>query len=130
MRLSYSSSLCIRARCKRCGSEPSFFYYVADKFLTKYIKPKSEALAPVSSFYLKADPKHFKGIAFFGCNLQGVAKVGARFYQYHKNRYVTGKMPVLITLTCKCGKSTWLVPNEKKRSKADRYFDKNLKYSL
>lgn len=131
MRFSYSSSMCVRARCKYCKNEPKYFFYKAiNGVVFKFEPEQNKDQNIISNFYLYSTPKHFTKNSHFSTFIQAHYKTSPRYFQYHKEKYEGKRMPVIIALTCTCGRSVWHTPNEKKRNKADRYFDFNIKYLL
>lgn len=128
MRLPYSSTMGVRNRCKHCKSYITYFFYIASKGIHSEIRRIPIPRPVKSNFHLHASPKDFK--SNFGYSLQSYRSCSPKFRQYLKNRFTSGKMPVEVGLICGCGKSIWYVPNEKKKSKADRYFEKGYKYLL
>lgn len=128
MRLPYSLTMGLRNRCKHCKSCITYFFYIAAKGVQSEIKRIPQPREPSFDVLLRASPKDFK--CNFGYSLQSFRGWSPKYRQYLKNRFTSGKMPVEVGLICGCGKSIWYVANEKKKSKADRYFEKGYKYLL
>jgi len=139
VKIKLSSSFMTRARCRHCGSYPSYYYRFGSNRRKKdhrvvlnwfsYIAKYQGRLC--EDFYLIEDPKDYTLISFFDYSL--------RYKSYdptlHHKRGVKSKTDMNECLTCDCGKSYWVfnqqsVTHKKEilHRKSDKKFPKIFKY--
>jgi hypothetical protein len=108
IRVNISSSFLPRARCKKCGKGPSFYYFRRKSALLK--SPLREATKRwlkrmTADWYLTESPKDFDHIEDFSFRLFD------KSYRpvMHKTRgFSTGKDHIVEALSCDCGHAVWL----------------------
>lgn len=114
MKISYSTSMPARARCKHCGSKAYLGFRVPDRlslsdplqitFLKNYIWKFSRVNI---NKYLENHPRNYKSINSFSRKVN-YSKVGIRFHQYFG---LTDKITMnTVIYLCKCHKTFWSVP--------------------
>ncbi len=126
MKISYSSPITARTRCKHCGSKAYMGFRVPDRLslsnplqitlLKNYIWKVSRLNKSLNS-YLDNHPRNYKSINSFSRKVN-YSKVGIRFHQYFG---LTDKMTLnTIIYICKCHKTYWSLPINERAHVANR----------
>jgi hypothetical protein len=122
IRINISSTFLSRARCKNCGKNPSFYYYVRKPFLWKDISEQistsklfREWIERMSAdWYLDSAPKYFHDIKEFSFSLDDKHYVPT----LHRMRGVDSTNIVELVV-CECGASTWAFADKSNRKRPE-----------
>ena len=129
MKLSYSLPVITKSRCKYCQSTPVGYYFVAGKlFLNTLRSSKHEKLDYFINYnYNKLMPKQCTKVSNFSYQIP-FAKVGTAALRF--NRYLSAfrKMQIMVSVDCKCKKTTWAISAEPRFGIAEKGFDFELKH--
>lgn len=114
MKISYSTSIPARARCKHCGSKPYVGFHLPDRLSLldplriKILKDYIWKITQLNlNGYLNTHPRNYKNINSFSRKIN-YSKVGIRFHQYFG---LSDKMTMnQVAYLCKCHRMCWTIP--------------------
>jgi hypothetical protein len=112
MHLVSSAPFAFRARCKKCGSLPTFYLFLvkqiqlADFRDVLAIGNRLLKYAPIrSNSYLKFEPIDFKSLSYLKIR-SSFSKIGSFKYSQHKYAELL-EDGIADALTCECNKTLW-----------------------